>query len=119
MRLLLAFVIVGFLSFSKTTGNSQFHELFSFKHRANFSLIIAELPNVKYTGCKEIDIAKTRCLVIIFSHVTEYAGLDPIHGSLKVLEGKLYDKNKKAKPDSRVSVSDFEELEASRLHCSL
>ena len=65
-----------------------------------------ELPNVKLVGCPEVSmVGFDKCLVIKFSNLEEYAGLNEADGSSEILVGKLYGTDGACNDDSRVSVS--------------
>ena len=65
-----------------------------------------ELPNVKLVGCTEVSLVGfDKCLMIKFSYLEEYAGLNEADGSSEILVGKLYGTDGGCNDDSRVSVS--------------
>ena len=66
-----------------------------------------ELPTVKLVDCQEKIFLKEfdKCLIVKFSYMEEYAGLNRVGRSSKVLLGKLYATEGTCNEDSRVSVS--------------
>ena len=65
-----------------------------------------ELPNIKLVDCQEVPLLGfDKCLRIKFSYLEEYAGLNRVDRSSKVLAGKLYATDGTCNDDSRVSVS--------------
>ena len=65
-----------------------------------------ELPNVKLVDCLEVPLTGfDKCLMIKFSYLEEYAGLNEVDGSSDILVGQLYGTDGTCNEDSRVSVS--------------
>ena len=69
--------------------------------------VTVELPTVTLIDCQEMESLKgfDKCLSIKFSYLEEYAGLNMVDRSSKVLAGKLYATDGTCNNDSRVSVS--------------
>ena len=69
--------------------------------------VTVELPAVTLIDCQEMESLRgfDKCLSIKFSYLEEYAGLNRVDRSSRVLAGKLYATDGTCNEDSRVSVS--------------
>ena len=65
-----------------------------------------EMPNIKSVECHDIPLGHRKCLLIEFSTIKEYAGLDEVKENENVFSGKLYATTDGTEnTDSRVSLS--------------